>query len=387
MKNIFKWGLRALGVLIVLALILGIWKREEISRLLAVRALFVEDKIVTNFSNMSAAFLNTEITITGDVSALPNGPQMQMPAGFRDFVKARTVTSAIVLNDGEIVYEAYFQGTNEDDLRISWSIAKSYLSALLGIILSEGTINSIDDKVVKYIPELAGSAYENATIKNVVQMSTGVVFDEDYLDYDSDINRMGRILALGGSMDVFASALTETEAAPGERWKYVSIDTHILAMVIRAATGRTLPELLSEKLIGRMGYERTPYYLTDGDGVAFALGGLNITTRDYARLGQMFAQNGLWQGQQIVPADWARVSTAPSAKTEAGTYQYGYHWWMPSDAFEGEFMARGIYGQYIYINRPENVVVVLTSADRKFREDGVSDQNVNMFRAIVAGLK
>lgn len=384
MKSILKWIVRIFGVVVVIAVIVGLWKREEIGRLKAVQSLFTEEKIVGNFSNMSAAFLSKEIPISGEVSPLVFSRLMEMPNGFGKFLKERTVTSVLVLKDGEIRHEDYLQGTKEDDLRISWSIAKSYLSALFGIILDEGTIESIDDKVTKYVPTLEGTAYSDATLKNIIQMSTGVVFDEDYLDYDSDINRMGRILALGGEMDEFAAGLSETEAAPGERWKYVSIDTHILAMAIRAATGRSLPDLLSEKLIGPLGYEQQPYYLTDGEGVAFALGGLNITTRDYARLGQMFLQDGEWQGQQIVPKDWVRVSTTPSAKTNPGDYQYGYHWWMPRDATDGEFLARGIYGQYIYINRPENVVIVLTSADRKFREDGVSDQNINMFRAITA---
>ncbi len=387
MKKILKWSLRILGVLALVAIALGIWKREEIMRLKAVQSLFVEDKIVNNFSNMNVAFLNREIPVSGEASPLPYGPQMEMPIGFRDYLKSRTVTSALVLKDGKIVHEEYYQGTNRDDRRISWSIAKSYLSALLGIVLAEGSIDSIDDKVTKYVPELETSAYRDATLKNVIQMSTGVVFDEDYLDYDSDINRMGRILALGGSMDEFAAGLDVSEAAPGERWKYVSIDTHIMAMVIRRATGKSLVDLLGEKLIGPLGYEQAPYYITDGEGVAFALGGLNITTRDYARMGQMFLQNGEWQGQQIVPEDWVAVSTVPSAKTESGKYKYGYHWWMPTDATDGEFLARGIYGQYVYINQPEGVVIVVTSADRKFREAGVADQNIDMFRAITVGLQ
>ena len=157
-------------------------------------------------------------------------------------------------------------------------------------------------------------------------------------------------------------------------------------MVIRGATNRTIPDLLSEKIIAPMGLEYEPYYLTDGSGVAFVLGGLNLTTRDYARMGQMFLQNGMYNGQQIVPAEWVAASTAPTAPTEPGAIGYGYQWWVPKGAAQGEFMARGVYGQYIYINQADGVVIATNAADRKFRNPGVADQNVDTFRLISATL-
>jgi len=226
------------------------------------------------------------------------------------------------------------------------------------------------------------SAYDAATLRNVLQLSTGVVFDEDYLDFWSDINKMGRILALGGSMDDFATDLTETDLPPGEAWRYVSIDTHVLSMVLRGATGRTLPDLLAEHLLNPMGTYGNPYYLSDGYGVAFALGGLNVTLRDYARLGEMFRNGGRLQGRQIVPEDWVRDSTTPSAKTAPGALQYGYQWWIPADARDGEYMARGIYGQYVYINPKRETVVAITAADLGFREDGAFEDALQMLRRL-----
>ncbi len=284
------------------------------------------------------------------------------------------------------MHESYHLGTGPDDRRISWSVAKSFLSALTGIFVDEGVIESLNDQVTKYAPALAGSAYDGATIKNVLQMSSGVTFNEDYLDFHSDINRMGRILALGGSMDGFAAALSESNSAPGEKWQYVSIDTHVLGMVLRGATGAGIPELLGAKIITPLGLEAAPYYLTDGYDVAFVLGGLNMTTRDYARFGQMIANGGRWNGLQIVPADWIAVATVPSANTAPGATGYGYQWWIPVGAGPGQFMARGIYGQYIYIDRPRNVVIALNSADRKFREPGIAQQNEAMFRLIADSL-
>lgn len=387
MRSILKWLLRIVLALALAAIAVGVWKREEIQRLMAVNSLFAEDKIVHNFSHMNDAFLTVALPRgEGPTWELPYGPGFDLPEGTDQWIEDRAVTSLLVMQDGEIRFEEYYLGTGPDDRRISWSIAKSYLSALFGILLEDGEIASLDDPVVQYAPELTGSAYETATIRNVLNMASGVTFDEDYLDYNSDINRMGRVVALGGELDDFAASLQDSFASPGETWQYVSIDTHVIGMVIRGATGRSVAELLTEKIIEPLGLERDGYYITDGAGVAFALGGLNFTTRDFARFGQLILQDGARDGQQIVPADWIEDSTWPSAPTEPGKIGYGYQWWIPIGAHEGEFMARGVYGQYLYFDKPRGVLIVTTGADRKFREPGVSAQNVEMFRKIAQSL-
>lgn len=383
MRSLLKWTLRAVAMLILAAVVIGIWKREEITRLMAVNSLFAEDRIVGNFSGMERLFLTTPMARgDGPVSPLPQGAQMTPPEGMEAWIAERAVTALVVLKDGEIRYERYHPDTTPTDRRISWSVAKSYLSALMGIVLEEGAVDSLDDPVTQYVPALEGSAYDGASILNVLQMASGVTFNEDYLDFNSDINRMGRVLALGQSMDGFAAGLTERFAEPGQQWQYVSIDTHVIGMVIRGATGRRIPALMQEKLIAPMGLEADPLYVTDGFGTAFVLGGLNLMTRDYARFGQMYLQMGEWNGQQIVPIDWVAASTEPSAPTAAGAEQYGLQWWMAPDAPEGEFYARGIYGQYIYVNRARNVVIAANGADRKFRAAGANDQMIAMFRRI-----
>ncbi len=386
MKSFLKWTLRIVLTLTIVAAVGVAWKWTDIKRLMAVNSLFAEENIVTNFSNMDAMFLNKPMTLpTATPSPLPPEPR-DMPAGLDGWITDRSVTGLVVVKDGKVAYENYFLGTSPEDLRISWSVAKSYLSALMGILLDEGAIDSLDDPVVKYVPELADSAYNGASIRNVLNMASGVTFNEDYLDFNSDINKMGRVLAMGGSMDGFAAGLKERDRPAGKAWQYVSIDTHIIGMVIRGATGRPIPDLLAEKLLTPLRLEADPYYLTDGDGVAFVLGGLNLRTRDYARLGLLFLNGGALDGQQIVPRDWVIASTRPSAPTAPGEIQYGYQWWVPADATGGEYFARGIYGQYIYVNEPENVVIAVNSADRGFREDGSYEQNLDMFRKIVAAL-
>jgi CubicO group peptidase (beta-lactamase class C family) len=387
MRTFGKWLGRILLALLLAAAVVGYWKREQITRLLAVNSLFAEEKIVTNFSHMDSAFLTTPVSRgTGPVSDLPKGAPMTLPADVTNWIADRDVTSLLVMKDGEIVFEDYYLGTGEDDRRISWSLAKSYLSTLVGVLVDEGKIASLDDPVVKYAPLLKDSAYKDASIRNVMNMASGVVFDEDYLDENSDIKRMGRVVALGGTLDDFTSSFKESFATPGETWEYVSIDTHVISMVVRGATGRSIPDLLSEKIIEPLGLEQDGYYITDGDGVAFVLGGLNMTTRDYARFAQMVLQNGEYGGKQVVPANWIAASTKPSAPTKEGRIGYGYQWWIPVGSHAGEFQGQGIYGQYLYFDQPAGVVIVTTGADRLFKEPGVSQNNIDTFRQITEAL-
>lgn len=385
MRRGLVWAGRIALVVSVVLLALFVWKREEVARLRAVMTLFDEGEIIHNFSHMDELFLTATME-RGDsgTSPLPHGPQWALPGDVADWILRRHVTALVVLKGGAIVHESYHLGTGPEDRRISWSVAKSVLSALTGILLADGSIDSIDDPVTKYAPGLAGSAYDGSTLRDVLQMSSGVRFNEDYQSFWSDINRMGRVLALGRSMDAFAEGLTRRDAGPGERMQYVSIDTHVIAMVLRGATGRSLADLMQEHVVAPMGFESDPYYITDGRGVAFALGGLNMTTRDYARFGQMIANGGIWQGVRVVPADWIAESTVPSAPTAPGAPGYGYQWWIPKGWGEGEFLAQGIYGQFIYVNRPLGVVIAVNAADRGFEEDGVQEENEAVLRSIAA---
>lgn len=382
MRKGLRLALRALLVLVVLAGALAFWKREEITRLIAVNSLFSEDRIVQNFSHMDRLFhYRTLERGPGPVSALPPGSPETLPAAAQDWVKRRAVTALVILRDGRLTHESYYLGSGAEDLRISWSMAKSVLSALFGTVVAEGKIPDLDAQVVEYVPALKGSAYDGASIRDVLTMSSGVGFNEDYMDFNSDINRMGRVLALGGSMDGFAASLHMRATPPGSHMHYVSIDTHVLGMVIRGATGRDPVDLMEERIIRPMGLEASPEMLTDGEGTGFVLGGLNLRTRDYARIGQMFLQQGFWNGRQIVPADWVAASTAHQAADGAG---YGFQWWVPKDnaLFGNDFMAQGIYGQFIYVNPAAQVVIAVNSADRGFDASGITDENLAMFREL-----
>ena len=169
MRKVIKYGVRGILLLAIILAAIAFWQREKITRLMAVNSLFSQEKIVNNFSHMDTMFLTRPLNRgDGDVSPLPTGTAANLPDEVNDWVKARSVTSLVVMKDGAIVAEDYFLGTNPDDLRISWSVAKSFLSALFGIVMAEGHIASLDDPVTKYAPSLTGSAYDGATIRNVL---------------------------------------------------------------------------------------------------------------------------------------------------------------------------------------------------------------------------
>jgi CubicO group peptidase (beta-lactamase class C family) len=385
-----------LGVLLVLAALWAIVNFKNLQRLATVNSLFDADKIVHNFSNMDEALYSSPLPISGTPHEWPVSLQT-LPETFenrgeslnvQDVMLDTKTTAMIVVKDGIIVYEDYFLETGPEDKRISWSMSKSFVSSLVGVALKQGVIKNLDDQVTDYAPLLKGSAYDGATLRNVMNMASGVEFDEDYLDPKSDINKMGRALALGQSLDDFAVSIKIRAREPGSGRLYVSIDTHVISMVLRGATGKTLQEYFIENLWSKMGPGADAFYSTDGDGNAFALGGLNMRTRDYALFGELFRNNGMRGGTEIIPADWVAASTANTAPLDVSGFPpgYGYQWWLPVNA-DGEFFAVGVYGQYIYINPKAGVVVAKNAAHRDFMDEekiegGHMARNLEMFRGI-----
>ena len=398
-------AVKIIGLLLLIGLTAFIalnW--NNIQRLKTVNSLFDADKIVHNFSHMDEAFLHHDLasspeTFTWPEALRPLPDSVSINGNTKDLEQLLEVldtTALVIIKDGTLIFENYYRGTAKDDLRISWSVAKSFASGLYGKAIENGQIKSLDETVETYVPALKGTAYEGATIRNVMNMSSGVKFNEDYLDPKSDINKMGRVLGLGGSMDAFSATLDERQYEPGTDWQYVSIDTHVLSMVLRAATGKSLHEMFNETYSANLGFGRAPYYLTDGEDVAFALGGLNLRTRDYAKFGQLFLQDGQWAGQggqmkQVIPAQWVAASTRHSAAALSDrNVGYGYQWWVPmpqEGIHKGDFFAVGIYGQYIYINPSLGIVIAKNAADREFTQavEGYGHSmnvNIDMMRSL-----
>lgn len=398
-KTIIKISVVAALVLISVILFSG----QALPRLYNTATLFDKDKIVHNFSNMKDVALTIEIKSSSEPYLFSSQPQA-LPESFQygdnvvsteEFLKRSDTTALVVLKNEDITHESYYLGTQEDDKRISWSVAKSFLSALVGIAVERGQIKNINDLVTDYVPLLKNSGYNKVTIKNVLQMSSGIKFDENYNDFFSDINRMGRVLALGGSFDKFAASL-KNEKKQGKYLHYVSIDTHVLGMVLRSATGESIADNFKKNLWDKIHPESSTYYLTDDLGEPMVLGGLNMRSRDFLKLGKLYRDGGRWNGEQIVPESWVKESTTPDSphlmpgKRDNSDMDlgYGYQWWLPVDADE-EFMALGIYDQFIYINKKTNVVIVKSSANIEFLDNNFESANetVAFFRSVADSLK
>ena len=392
-----------IGAILILIVGTTLWQRKRITQLYYTITLFYPKKIVDNFSNMQRAF-NTVALPKHDATSFSYKKQaiaqhydyrQQQNLKLDDFLVRTNTTALLVYKADAIVFEQYYLGTQATDRRISWSMAKSYLSGLFGIAVDEGHIKSIEQLVTDYVPALTESGYAGVTIKQVLQMSSGVKFNEDYGDFKSDINRFGRSVAFGGTFDDFAASLVNERVA-GTHMHYVSIDTHVLGMVLRAATGQTFIEYFDAKLWSKLGSESDAYYVADDSAEPMVLGGLNMMTRDYLRLGVAYLNNGVINGEQVIPAQWIKDSITPDAPhltpgkrdNSDHVFGYGFQWWVPERS-DGEFFAWGIYGQFIYVNQKDNVVIVKNSANTKFMDNDLNDpiETIEMFRAIAKQLK
>ncbi|MFP6654273.1 MAG: serine hydrolase, partial [Myxococcota bacterium] len=301
----------------------------------------------------------------------------------RRFLEETDTSGLLVLLDGRIVHEEYALGSSPETRWISWSVAKSFVSAMVGIALSEGLFESVREPITKYVPELTGSAYDAVAIEDILEMSSGASWDEDYGDLFSDITRFGSAIVFGYSQDEFAASLSR-EFEPGRYNRYNSTDTQVLGMLLVRLTGMTLAAYTEEKLWKPMQMEHDAYWITDEPGMELAFGGLNVTLRDYARFGEMYRNAGRWQGRQIVPESWVTLSTVPGKPhlqpgEQSGSDSilgYAYQWWRPPTGDEGEFSAIGVYNQFIYVNPAQGVVIAKTSANEAYGTDESTDREI-----------
>lgn len=389
----------ALGITIVIAGYYAYKAVDEIWEIIN----FTNPKYITeNYRRVHEMFPATVVRKGERVSSL-HYAAMPLPETYHYDGEERSLTALleetgttgfIVAKDDTILFEDYYQGETEGDRHIMFSVTKSFVSALIGIALEDGLINSIDDPVTKYVPELEGSGYSGVKIRDILQMSSGVAFNEDYADPSSDVNRMGGLIATGGSLDDYAAGM-KREREPGTLNKYVSVDTHVLGMVLKRVTGETLTAYLERKLWQPMGMEFDAYFMVDGEDMELAMGGLNVALRDMVRMGRLYLHKGNWDSVQIVPQQWVNDSTTPGAPhvmpghnnpNSTNPFGYGFQWWTPVEP-HGDFFAAGIYYQYIYVDPTTGVIIAKTSADTLFNDPGTprrKEEQVAAFQQISA---
>lgn len=386
-------------VLCCLALILGaIWFcfRERLSLLYRSLQSFKDENLAYTFQHTPE--IQPTVTIQGSAApfefakeeniALADG--FQFEGSFyptEPFLQDTKTSALLVIQDDVIRYENYFFGGDEATVFSSNSMGKSFVSALMGFAVADGFIDSVNDPLGKYIPEFVGTDLENIPIKACLQMASGIDFNED-----TDMNSFSMRTLMGTpAMEVIAGY--GVQEPPFTYRRYLSINTEILGQVIKNATGKGLGEYMEEKLWTRIGSAHNAYW-TLNNGTELANGGLSISLRDYARFARLYLHEGNWNGEQLLPRDWIRDSldisadySKPGANNDGyNAIGYGYQWWVP-EGDQGEFMAIGVYGQFLYVNPEQNVIIVKVNADPDFMAEHYELKHVEFFRAIADGLR
>jgi len=308
-----------------------------------------------------------------------------------DYLSLNRVSGLLIIKDGKIAFEDYELGNTAQSRWISWSMVKSISSTLVGAAIQDGYIASLDEPITKYLPQLKGGAYEGVAIRNVLQMASGVKWDETYTDPKSDRRHMLNLQMeqKPGAILKFM-ALLPRAGQPGSVWNYSTGETHVVGALIGAAVKRPLAQYLSEKIWSKFGMETdATWWLESPDGLEVGGSGFSATLRDYGRFGQFVLNGGKAQGQDVVPAGW--FSEAGRSKQVGGKpVDYGYMWWTygPSanPIHQGAFQAEGIFGQFIYINPKERVVTVVWSARPKPTGADTIDDG-DFFAGVVSALR
>lgn len=325
-----------------------------------------------NFPHMEKLFPGHVVHAAKKPLALPPGPPLPIAAATVDaFIKAQNVAGLIVLQQGAVRLERYARGLDRDGRWTSFSVAKSFTSTLVGAAIRDGYIKSVDEPVTRYIPDLAGSAYDGVTIAQLLTMTSGVKWNEDYTDPKSDVVRMFSTPAPAGVDPTVAYMRTlPREAAPGSKWVYKTGETNLIGVLVGNAIKKPLANYLTEKVWQRYGMSSDAFWMTDPAG--HEIGGccLSVSLRDYARMGQLAME----EGHGIVAPEWFAEASKPHADTGRGPgFGYGYQWWTYP---EGRFGAVGVFGQSITIDRASKTVVVILSAWPKATDPDLSRQRL-----------
>lgn len=307
-----------------------------------------------------------------------------------DFAQRTKAMGVLVLKNGEIVHEEYFLGADEHSRFNSFSVGKSVVSTLVGLAIEEGYIDSVDDKLTKYLPHYADSGYSDVTIKQALQMSSGVKFIEDYANEDAEFARFfnGVIADVTISSSEMMVSLPSIHS-PGTVFNYSSGESTVLSELVERVTGMPATQYLSEKIWSKVGMEQDAYWWVDKDGAAMGAGALHMPLRDYARFGQLMLDRGAYKGEQIISESWIDEATTPDAphlqpgKLYPGfPIGYQYQWWTSPGDDQHPYIAVGVFGQYIYINPAHDLVIAIVSARSKPDDDLSLVESLAMFSGI-----
>lgn len=296
----------------------------------------------------------------GKPSPLPPGPPLALPLDVDAYMAQQRSAALLILHDGRLRLERYGLGFDRDGRWTSFSVAKSITSTLLGAAVRDGKIRSLDDKVSDYIQEMKGSAYDEVSIRQLLTMTSGVRWNEDYANPDSDVARFNNHQPEEG-VDALVSYLRKLPRAvpPGTRWNYSTGETNLVGVLVARATGKPLASYLSEKIWVPAGMEQQATWLLSRTGQEISGCCIQAATRDFARFGQFVLDGARAGGQPVVADGWLAEATTRQADIGQPGRGYGFQWWTYDD---GSFAARGIFGQGIFID-PKRRLVIASNGD------------------------
>lgn len=293
-----------------------------------------------------------------------------------DYLARNPVTGLLIMQVGVILLERYQYDRRDTHRMTSWSMAKTIVALLIGIAKEEGAIRSLDDTPADYLPGFAGSEYGRTPLRDLLTMSSGVRFREDY-DGTDDVTNLFRA-AFGGAGALSALVrFNQRDREPGVRFSYASSETNVLGLTLAAAVKRPLTDYLAEKIWRPMGAEADAAWLVDTTGEEASFCCFNAVLRDYARLGLMLAEGGRVGDRQVVPAAWIREATSVQAQHLAAGratryWGYGYQTWI-FPGVGGDFALQGVRGQAVYVDPKSKLVLVNTAVRPSSRDAGVAD--------------
>lgn len=330
-------------------------------------------------SNTIAAGDNPKTLETG--AALPktfeaDGAQLSVD----DYMENQRMAGLVILQDGKIRMEEYRRDFAADNRWTSFSVAKSLVSTMVGAAIKDGFIKSIDDPLTDYIPELKGSGYDGVTVKQLLTMTSGVKWNEDYADPKSDVALFNNTKP-EGDMDpviVYMKTLT-SEAEPGTRWQYNTGETNLIGVLVAKATGKSISEYLSEKVWKPYGMSQDGEWLLNEGGKEISGCCISATVRDYALFGNFALNGGKIGDKSVVPEGWFAQAGAKQEDIGIPGRGYGYQWWTFDD---GSFAGQGIFGQGIFIDPATNLVVASNGNWPSATPEEQGAQRIAFFNAV-----
>lgn len=341
------------------------------------------------FPMMYKLFPSSEVKAGTHVYPLPKGelitPRWEDKTTLADYMMVNHIAGVIVVQNGKIRLEKYAKNTTRQTLWTSFSVAKSVTSMLIGIALKDGYINSLDDSLQQYIPELKGADYGKVTIRELITMTSGINWNEDYDDSLSDVAQM-YLKPCKGSESHILSYMKKLKFRTSNKkaWNYSTGEIDLAGILVQKATGKTLAEYLSQKIWQPMGMQQNSYWLQDEcSDLNIGGSGLSATLRDFARLGQLMLNGGKIDGTELFSKEWLSHATKVMHPLNDQGDGYGYLWWCFHD---GSYAAIGIFGQLIYINPAKNLVIAQVAAWPHASSSALSKKRWDFVKAVKKGL-